>query len=220
MKRHTKPYPPRAPRLFAEPARPPEASQGAYVAEIDGASRGNPGPAAYAVLIRRPTGEVLGRVKKQIGQSTNNVAEYYALIAALDYAQAHRIGKLSVRSDSELLVRQITGHYRVKSLALRQLHERARRLAGSLDYFAIEHVPREANAEADRLANEALDESTTARQPAFSRSKTPATSRSPLATQTVRARYSRGALHPLEPLELAEDEEVEITIHPSKGGRG
>src|SRR5712692_8056370 len=163
MKRHHKPQPPRSPRLFTEPEGSAEHAQGAYTAQIDGASRGNPGPASYAVLIRRPNGEVLDQLKKEIGRGTNNVAEYYALIAALDYAQTHHLRKLRVRSDSELLVRQMKGHYRVKSFALRQLHERARKLAGSLDYFAIEHVPREQNREADRLAHEALDRAVAAR---------------------------------------------------------
>src|SRR5712692_3648371 len=109
MKRQHKPQPPRSPRLFTEPDRSAEHAQGAYTAQIDGASRGNPGPASYAVLIRRPNGEVLDQLKKEIGRGTNNVAEYYALIAALDYAQTHRISKLRVRSDSELLVRRLKG---------------------------------------------------------------------------------------------------------------
>ena len=213
MKRRSKPHPPRAPRLFAEPERPAETAQGAFLAHIDGASRGNPGPASYAVLIRRPNGEVFEKLKKEIGRSTNNVAEYYALIAALDYAQAHHIRKLRVRSDSELLVRQMKGHYRVKSSALRQLHERARKLAASLDYFAIEHVPREQNRVADALANAALDaagEEHAGQAPPLHHLK--------LQKQTIRARWRHGALHPAEPLDLAEGAEVEITIHKPQGG--
>ena len=211
MRRRAKSHPPRSPRLFGEPERPGELVQGAYVAQIDGASRGNPGPASYAVLICRPNGEVLERLKKEIGQSTNNVAEYYALIAALDYAQTHRLRRLRVRSDSELLVRQMKGHYRVKSFALRQLHERARRLAGSLDYFAIEHVPRELNREADALANAALDLS---HQGSGAKDQAEVTIRhSPLATRKIRARWRHGSLHPIEPLDLPEGTEVEITVH-------
>ena len=221
MKRHAKPHPPRAPRLFAEPGRPPDHSEGAYTAQIDGASRGNPGPAAYAVLIRRPDGQVADKLKKEIGQSTNNVAEYYALIAALDYAQAHRIRKLRVRSDSELLVRQMEGHYRVKSLALRQLYERARKLAAGLDYFSIEHVPRENNREADALANAALDHAPisgdvrsheSSERLRFGSETRKAILKQRDETRRVRARWRHGALRPAEPLDLPEGAEVEITI--------
>ena len=212
MKRHVKPRPP---RLFAEPEHPADQSQGAYLAYIDGASRGNPGPASYAVLIRRPNGDVMDRLHKAIGQSTNNVAEYYALIGALDYAHAHRIRKLRVRSDSELLVRQMKGHYRVKSFALRQLHERARKLAAALDYFAIEHVPREENREADKLANEALertDERQTVSPGAHGEAHKAKLETRP-AEKRIRAGYRHGALYPAEPLDLAEGAEVEITVH-------
>ena len=229
MKRHHKPHAPhapRGPRLFVEPEKPTDV----FVAHIDGASRGNPGPASYAVLILRPNGEVAARLQKAIGQATNNVAEYYALVAALDYAQTHHITKLRIRSDSELLVRQMQGHYRVKSLSLRQLHERARRLAGSLSYFAIEHVPREANREADALANEALDQVPSGFRQHFPRAPE-APSEGPEARKaklephpekrSIRARYSHGALHPAEPLDLPEDEEVVITIRRVKrGGSG
>ncbi len=221
MKQHRRTRAPRAARLFAEPDRSAEAAQEAYIAQIDGASRGNPGPASYAVMIRRPNGQVVDELKKAIGQATNNVAEYYALIAALDYAQSHHITKLRVRSDSELLVKQIQGHYRVKSPSLRQLSERARRLAAGLAYFTIEHVPREANLEADALANAALDD-TSARGEArsfesgdrlrFGVESRKAAAKHRDAGRTIRARYSHGALHPAEPLDLAEGAEVELTI--------
>jgi probable phosphoglycerate mutase len=226
MKHRAKSHPSRTPRLFREPERPAESAQGAYVAQIDGASRGNPGPASYAVLIRRPNGEVLERLRKEIGQSTNNVAEYYALIAALDYAQTHHLRKLRVRSDSELLVRQMKGHYRVKSFALRQLHERARQLAGSLDYFSIEHVPRELNREADALANAALDGTVEKRSAVSGQRLVSSTSAheetrsrsfgTKLETRTIRARWRHGALHPAEPLDLLEGAEVEITVHKAR----
>src|SRR3974390_3692676 len=96
----------------------------AYQANIDGGSRGNPGPAAYGVVIRDPRGEIVARLKKYIGNNTNNVAEYFGLIAALDYAQTHGIRGLRVESDSELMVRQMRGQYRVKSSDLQPLHER------------------------------------------------------------------------------------------------
>src|SRR5712691_12957040 len=150
---------PRGARLFAD-AAPQAASSAAaaYRANIDGGSRGNPGPASYGVVIRDPRGEVVAKLKKYIGRSTNNVAEYYGLIAALDYAQSHGIRALRVESDSELLVRQMRGQYKVKSAELRPLFERARKMAQSFSSFKIEHVYRDQNAEADALANQALDE--------------------------------------------------------------
>jgi ribonuclease HI len=209
------------PRLFHEPPHPHERDAGAFTAHIDGAARGNPGPAAYGVAILKPDGQPLERLKKYIGRATNNVAEYYALIAALDYAAAHGIHKLCVRSDSELLVRQMQGRYKVKSADLRPLHERARKLAAALAYFHIEHVPREHNREADGLANEALDGPRAPRPESFSGNlltegrlrKERQYSR---GSRRIRARYRAGALHLLEPIDLSDGAEVELTIHPRK----
>jgi len=127
-----------------------------------------------------------------------------------------------VRSDSELLVRQMQGVYKVKSADLRPLHERARRLAAGLAYFQIESIPREANHEADALANAALDgthdESSVSVQPAASASLAPPkTPKTKLETRRIRARYRHGALHPAEPLDLPEGAEVEITVHKAHG---
>jgi len=218
MKQGPKSHPPRSARLFSEPSQPTDV----HIAYIDGAARGNPGPASYGVIIRRPDGQPLASLGKYLGRATNNVAEYYALIAALDYASAHGIRKLRVRSDSELLVRQMQGVYKVKSADLRPLHERARRLAAGLAYFQIESIPREANHEADALANAALDgthdESSVSVQPAASASLAPPkTPRPRLETRRIRARYRHGALHPAEPLDLPEDAEVEITVHKAHG---
>ena len=130
---------------------------GVHVANIDGASRGNPGPASYAVVVRDPAGKLVLELAKNIGRETNNVAEYYALLAALDYATSHGIAALRIRSDSELLVRQMQGRYKVKSADLKPLYERASKMARQLKYFAIEHVRRELNKDADALANVALD---------------------------------------------------------------
>jgi hypothetical protein len=114
------------------------------------------------------------------------------------------------------------GHYRVKSFALRQLHERARRLAAALDYFAIEHVPRELNREADALANVALNHASlsgdarsqeASERLRFGTETHKASPRHRDETRRIRARWRHGALHPVEPLELAEGEEVEITLH-------
>jgi len=144
-------------KLFAEPETPPARSEGAYTANIDGAARGNPGPAAYGVVIRRPDGATHESLGKYIGRHTNNVAEYYALIAALDYAAASGIRRLRVFSDSQLIVNQIKGLYKVKHPDLRPLHERAKKQAAALESFTIQYVPREQNRDADDLANAALD---------------------------------------------------------------
>src|SRR6202140_3250084 len=144
-------------RLFAEPESPSSRIEGAFTANIDGAARGNPGPASYGVVLRKPDGTLLESLGKYIGRTTNNVAEYYALIAALDYAAAHGISRLRVQSDSQLIVNQMKGLYKVRHPDLRPLHERARKQAAGLDAFAIQYIPREQNREADAAANAALD---------------------------------------------------------------
>jgi ribonuclease HI len=199
--------------LFADSAANPSAtstSTAAYRANIDGGSRGNPGPASYGVVIRDPRGQVVARLKKYIGRSTNNVAEYYGLIAALDYAQQHGIHALRVESDSELLVRQMRGQYKVKSPELRPLFERARKMAQGFDSFRIDHVYREQNAEADSLANEALDE--TSGNPSAKMNTTQPNPQAP--PRKIRARFRNGALVPLDPLDLAEGSEVELLVRP------
>jgi acyl dehydratase/ribonuclease HI len=153
-------------KLFEEPETPSARQEGAYTANIDGAARGNPGPAAYGVVIRRPDGATHESLGKYIGRTTNNVAEYYALIAALDYAAASGLRRLRVYSDSQLIVNQIKGIYKVKHPDLRPLHERAKKQAATLESFTIQYVPREQNRDADDLANEALD-STSGVKPAY-----------------------------------------------------
>src|SRR5271163_2716766 len=156
MKRPAKLTPPGSAQLFTDaPSAGPPA--GVHIANIDGASRGNPGPASYAVVIRDASGKIVLELAKRLGRETNNVAEYYALLAALDYAAANGITALRVRSDSELLVRQMQGRYKVKSPELKPLFERAQKVSRQLTYFAIEHVRREQNRDADALANVALD---------------------------------------------------------------
>jgi ribonuclease HI len=197
--------PPSSARLFADshPAAPPA---GVYIANIDGASRGNPGPASYAVVLRDPNGKVVLELAKNIGRETNNVAEYYALLAALDYAASHAIPAIRIRSDSELLVRQMQGRYKVKSADLKPLHERASKLARQLGYFTIEHVPREKNRDADALANVSLDGGSASGSPAA------ASQPRPSPTKRVRARFVKGALVPVEPLELMEGTEVLLDL--------
>lgn len=122
----------------------------------DGASRGNPGPAAIGAVIRDGKGGVLARISRRIGKTTNNQAEYHAIIAALE--EARRLGAASVelRSDSELAIKQINGRYRVKNLALRPLYQRARELLSSFQSYTAVAIPRRQNVEADRLSNAAL----------------------------------------------------------------
>ena len=127
-------------------------------AHIDGASRGNPGPAGIGVLFLGPDGAVVERLHRGIGKATNNVAEYAALLLALEQAKAMGVKDLEVHSDSELLVRQLQGRYQVKHPALRPLYATARERIAGLRHFAIHHVPRELNAEADALANRGIDE--------------------------------------------------------------
>jgi ribonuclease HI len=130
---------------------------GSAVASVDGGSRGNPGPAGYGVRIAHADGRVID-LKAPLGICTNNVAEYHGLLAALSWAAEHGVRRLRVRSDSELLVRQMRGEYRVKSRGLQPLYEEARALVRRIGTVRFEHVPRELNADADRLANEAIDE--------------------------------------------------------------
>src|SRR6267154_3204311 len=153
-------------QLFAEPESPSARQDGVYTANIDGAARGNPGPASYGLVLKRPDGTTLEILGKYIGRHTNNVAEYYALIAALDYATANGIKRLRVQSDSQLIVNQMKGLYKVKHPDLRPLHERAKKMAAGLEAFAIQYVPREQNREADAAANAALD-NTGGAKPAF-----------------------------------------------------
>ena len=161
-----KPAPKSSGRLFAEPESPSARIAGAYTANIDGAARGNPGPASYGVVIRRPDGKPVESLGKYIGRHTNNVAEYYALIAALDYAAAHGIKRLRVLSDSQLIVNQMKGLYKVKHPDLRPLHERAKKQAAGLEAFTIQYIPREQNRDADAAANAALD-NTSGVKPAY-----------------------------------------------------
>jgi ribonuclease HI len=137
----------------AEPASAPTSA----VANIDGGSRGNPGPAAFGAYITLPDDRIV-ELKGFIRHSTNNVAEYNGLLAALRWAVSHGVKKLHIRADSELLVKQMKGVYRVKNPGLLPLYEEAKGLARQVGQVTLEHVRRELNKEADRLCNEAMDE--------------------------------------------------------------
>lgn len=124
---------------------------------VDGASRGNPGPAGIGVVIRDPSGRTVAEISEFIGRGTNNVAEYRALIRGLEEAAAFGARTVTVRSDSELLVRQLTGEYKVKSPDLSPLHLEAHRLLKAFGRVRVERIPRGENAAADALANRALE---------------------------------------------------------------
>jgi probable phosphoglycerate mutase len=133
------------------------ASGPSAIANVDGGSRGNPGPAGYGVRIQLDDGAVV-ELKESLGTATNNVAEYNGLLAALRWAAAHGVSTLLVRADSELMVKQMKGVYRVKNAGLLPLYEAAKRLTRDIGRVTFEHVRREMNRDADRLANEAMDE--------------------------------------------------------------
>jgi len=123
----------------------------------DGAARGNPGPAAIGATIRDEKGNLIASVSRRIGITTNNQAEYQAIIAAMEKAISLGARNVELYTDSELVVRQINGRYKVKKSTLRTLYQKVIQLIGSLEGFKITHIPREQNAEADNLANKALD---------------------------------------------------------------
>jgi len=137
---------------------------GWFTAHCDGGSRGNPGPAGYGAVIEDPEGRIVARLSEYLGRQTNNYAEYQGLLAVLAWAAEHGASRLRVVSDSELMVRQMKGIYKVASPALRPLWQQARQRAARLDAFEMRHTLRGGNREADRLANEAMDRGT--RKPA------------------------------------------------------
>jgi ribonuclease HI len=203
---------PKGAGLFGEP-EPERKTVAAYQANIDGGSRGNPGPAAYGVVVRDPRGDIVARLKKYIGNNTNNVAEYFGLIAALDYAQNHGIRALRIESDSELMVKQMHGQYKVKSEELRPLFERAKKMAQTFESFRIRHVYREQNKEADALVNQALDETSGGGAVSSVKAEKPAAKD---ATLRLLARYQDGMLQPYEALDLPEGTEVELLLRLRK----
>jgi ribonuclease HI len=124
---------------------------------VDGGARGNPGPAAIGVVLRDGGGEILEERGERIGRATNNVAEYRALLAGIELASAHGASELELIGDSELIVRQVEGRYKVKDATMRELHTKVKQALGGFERWSIQHVRREMNADADRLVNQALD---------------------------------------------------------------
>ena len=127
------------------------------VLHVDGGARGNPGPAAIGVVLSDPEGEVVSTFAAKIGQTTNNVAEYRALLRGLELAAELGAREVDVINDSELVARQLTGAYKVKHPAMRELHQQTMAALRGFDRWSITSVPRADNAHADALVNEALD---------------------------------------------------------------
>ena len=161
--------------LFSTVAKP---ATSAYTAHIDGGARGNPGPAGYGVVIQDPAGRKVAELSEYLGHQTNNYAEYQGLIGVLRYATGNGIKSLKVVSDSELMVRQMKGIYKVKNPDLRKLYDEAQQMVRKLGHFEIRHAMREHNVDADRLANEAMD-----------RGKPGRTAAAPAAPVTVRDEF-------------------------------
>jgi ribonuclease HI len=209
--------------LFSEsdstPSPPPPSPPGWFTAHCDGGSRGNPGPAGYGAVIEDPQGRIVARLGEFLGIQTNNYAEYKGLLAVLTWAGQNAARQLRVVSDSELMVKQMKGQYKVASPVLRPLWEEARRLARALDKFEISHTLRGGNKEADRLANEAMDRgmgrpngqlsAAPSTQAGGSRSSSP--QRKPVATpQVIEGYVKNGVVHLLEG-DLPEGTFVKIT---------
>jgi ribonuclease HI len=194
--------------LFGAPRE--NAPEHHLVAHSDGGARGNPGPAAYGVLIKDEFGRKVAALSQYLGHQTNNFAEYQGLIAALEYALQHGPKALKVVSDSELLVRQIKGIYKVKNSVLKDLHARAKGLIGQLDWFSIQHVLRERNREADDLANAAMDQGMGRATPAglqAERSRGPAGGQEEFEGEVV-----RGGLIRLHDRDLPEGTRVQVRV--------
>lgn len=148
-----------------ETARLATSGDGWITAYCDGGSRGNPGPSGFGVYLQDDGGKAVAELSEYLGKKTNNYAEYSGLLAALNYALERGHARLRVVSDSELMVKQIKGQYRVNSPELRPLYEEAKRRIARLEQFRIEHVLRGKNQQADRLANMAMDRGTGAAPP-------------------------------------------------------
>jgi ribonuclease HI len=130
---------------------------GKLTVNVDGGARGNPGPAAIGVVVRNDDGAIVEAVGETIGRTTNNVAEYRALLRGIELASAHGADEVELIGDSELIVRQIEGRYKVKHADMKELHAKAKRMLAGFDSWSIRHVKRAQNADADKLVNEALD---------------------------------------------------------------
>jgi probable phosphoglycerate mutase len=151
--------PPRStqPSLFASPAPAAATDSGWITARCDGGARGNPGPAGFGAIVQDSDGSILAELSEFLGIQTNNFAEYSGLLAVLEFALVHHHPRVKVISDSELMVKQIQGAYKVKSPGLKPLYDEARKRIARLEAFQIAHALRHKNKDADRLANQAMD---------------------------------------------------------------
>jgi ribonuclease HI len=205
-------YSPRPAGLFSERENPPELHLIAY---SDGGARGNPGPAGYGVVIQDQAGRTVAALSEYLGHQTNNVAEYQGLIAALEYATTHAPKAIKVISDSELLVRQIKGIYKVKNAALQDLHARAKELIAQLDWFSIGHVLRGKNQEADELANAAMDKGMGRTSASVSVARAPSPVTRPEGVPTVKKEFHgivrQGKIELLDG-KLAEGTQVQVRV--------
>jgi ribonuclease HI len=180
------------------------------VANIDGGSRGNPGPAAYGVVIKTAEGKAVAEIAKFIGETTNNFAEYQGLLAALEYSLSHGYSRLRVLTDSELMAHQIAGRYKVRSPDLKPLHAQAQAMIARLESFSIQHVYREQNREADRLVNQAMDNQERGIE------LPPASTSNSAKALSVSATFRDGSLFPSAQLPLLEGEVVDLVIRRKK----
>jgi ribonuclease HI len=197
--------------LFPDPIS--RKSDELLIAHCDGGSRGNPGPAGYGAVIEDQNGRILARLSEYLGKRTNNYAEYSALLGVLAWCLEHKHRHLRVVADSELMVKQMQGKYKVNSPDLRPLWEEARRRANQLDKFEIAHTLRGGNKEADQLANEAMDRGMgripspqtassptrpTASTPTSNASPRPAPTKTPQPKQILEGFVKNGVVHLLE----------------------
>ena len=192
------------PSLFPDPTPTPSPW---FTAHCDGGSRGNPGPAGYGAVIEDSQGRIVARLSEFLGIQTNNYAEYKGLLAVLTWAGQNSARQLRVVSDSELMVKQMKGQYKVASPVLRPLWEEARRLARTLDKFEISHTLRGGNKEADRLANDAMDKGMGRSSPQASAGSpdaghsgkpSPSLSRPAVPEQVIEGYVKNGVVHLLE----------------------
>jgi ribonuclease HI len=180
------------------------------IAYIDGGSRGNPGIAGYGVHLLDEQGKTLASLSERLGIRTNNFAEYSALIAALSFAESHQYDKIKVYADSELLVRQINGTYRVRNPGLRDLYNQAQSLISRFKSFSIHHIPREQNREADRLANLAMD---------LNHAKTETRTENLTLPFKILAVFQNGSFKPLQPLDIPENTRLCIRVEYDDGSQ-
>jgi ribonuclease HI len=201
----------------------PLAVKGWIVAHCDGGSRGNPGPSGFGVLIEDEAGAVLAEFSEFLGKCTNNYAEYAAVLAALNFAVEQGHPRLRVIADSELIVKQIRGQYRVNSPELKPLHEEARHRIARLEGFEIRHVLREKNRKADELANVAMDRgmgrsagSPAAAASAGAGAAPPVSKASPLkaaaGSKAIRGFVKGGVIHPLDGAKFPDGVFVKVTV--------